>query len=283
MKGNTSLFYEGDVGVLTHQGKVRESNQDCVCANHEIGLWLVADGMGGHRSGGVASQITRDSIEQNIVDGVGLSEAIRISHANIIKVAKKNSEDYGMGSTVVAVLLDHTGYSLAWVGDSRAYIWDGHLKQLTRDHSYVESLLDIGAITEGEAVSHPSRHLITRCLGAGEFGDDIEVDERRCQFMPGQELLLCSDGLTDEVTDAEIEEILTTAESAQNRVDCLVGLALEKGGHDNVSVILLSAPKNTRAANKTSIMITLAKKLAFVTIGGLLAVVVLGLSYYFRT
>ena len=146
----------------------------------------------------------------------------------------------GIGSTVIALQVNSSGYEIAWVGDSRAYIWDGELKQISRDHSYVQKLLDSGAITEEEAITHPNRNIITQSLGADV--PQVNVDHVRGQFTPPQKILLCSDGLTDEVLDGEIAVILEQGGDDQSIVNNLISSALMHGGKDNVTVLLVSAP-----------------------------------------
>jgi len=280
--GKKNPSYSGDYGATTHTGSVRKVNEDTFSAKPEIGLWLIADGMGGHSSGAIASSITRDTIDERIAYGEGLSEAIRAAHNDVVKKAQKNKDFDGMGCTVVAVLLDGVEYEVAWVGDSRAYLWDGRLTQITQDHSYVRSLVSGGAITQEEAETHPARHLITRCLGIDDQDGPFEVEVRRGRFSRGQELLLCSDGLTDELTDSEIEEVIAVNASAQDRVDSLIESALDHGGNDNVTVIVLCAPENAPEPTARSETTGLGTKIELVLVGALLAAFLLGLIFYLR-
>jgi len=272
---------KGDVfgdryGASTDTGAVRKLNEDAHLANPESGLWLVADGMGGHQSGDVASAITRDTVAERFASGDDLTSAIQVAHTKILDESAHRENSSGMGSTIVAVSLDGIDYEIAWVGDSRAYLWDGNLMQITQDHSYVRDLVESGAITPEEAKTHPSRHLLIRCLGAEGDGKPLGVETRRGRFSRGQELMLCSDGLTVELTDEEIGNILAEAAPAQDKVDRLVRAAVDHGGHDNITVILLTAPEKAPGAGDW-------KKTTGLVLGGaLLAASILGVAYYLQ-
>ena len=160
----------------THTGLVRELNEDSHLALPKLGLWAVADGMGGHQAGEVASGITIREIARSIEQGIPLAEAIETAHRAIQTAALQGEGAADMGSTVVAAKLDGLHYEIAWVGDSRAYLWNGTLHQLTTDHSYVQLLLNAGLITESEIPEHPSRNVISQALGVGGPNNaDIKV------------------------------------------------------------------------------------------------------------
>lgn len=276
MKDNGKVIHGNGFGASTDVGVVRKLNEDTFLANSETGLWLVADGMGGHQSGDVASAITRDTVDERVASGDGLKHAIQLAHRNILDEAATREDSSGMGSTVVAVALDGIDYEVAWVGDSRAYLWDGQLMQITQDHSYVRDLVESGAITPEEAKTHPGRHLLVRCLGAEDDGKPLQVESRRGRFTSGQELLLCSDGLTGELEDEEISTILAEALPVQERVDKLVQAAVDHGGRDNVTVILVAAPESAPGAGGW-------KKTAGLLLGGaILAVSILGVAFYLQ-
>lgn len=223
----------------THAGQ-REHNEDCYVADAEQGLGLVADGMGGYACGEVASALVRETVVAAVADKEGLREAIARAHAVIREQAEQDSDKQGMGSTAIAVKWLDRDYELAWVGDSRAYLWSPaqrELKQITRDHSYVESLLRTGSISQDEAINHPNRNLITQAVGvAGEDGLEIEVIHGR--LMDGQQLILCSDGLVDEVLDEDIARILLAAPTPKIALKNLLNAALDAGGHDNISIVI---------------------------------------------
>ena len=258
----------------TDPGKDRELNQDVFLTAPELDLWLVADGMGGHQSGDVASAITCKTVSDGIRAGNSLTEAVRNAHVRILEEAAVREDAKNMGSTVVAVQVDDIDYQVAWVGDSRAYLYDGKLTQITADHSYIQDLVGSGAISDEEARSHPSRHLLTRSLGASDSAD-VDVAMRRGRFSRGQEILLCSDGLTDELSDDEIRQILASNQDPKERVDRLVDAALDHGGHDNVTVVLFSAPESEMYGSGRM------TKVSMIMLGAALAVIALGIAYYF--
>ncbi len=225
---------------LTHKGQVRDHNEDNLFSDPELGLWLVADGMGGHAGGDVASAIVCESIPGMIREGHSLVEAISSAH-HMVKAAPANGRGVdGMGSTVVALQLNNAGYEIAWVGDSRAYLWNGKLSQLTTDQSFVQKLIEAKAISPEQARTHPKKNLILQSLGASVIGK-IKVDTIEGQLNVGNIILLCSDGLNNELTDGEIEDILANGASLDKSVEELVNAANRAGGNDNIAVILIKA------------------------------------------
>lgn len=234
----TNIIY----GDATHVGCVRESNEDFYCADADLGLWLVADGMGGHEAGEVASRIAVDFIREHVHKGVALLDAVASAHEVVRIAAEQGLGQVGMGATLVALKLVGSDYELVWVGDSRAYLWShGALTQLTRDHSLVQQLLDAGQIEPEDAASHPYRNCVTQALGAADI-DAIEPGHMSGTLYAGERVLLCSDGLTGEVSDSEIAAVLCEEVDEQSLVDQLIAKALEFGGSDNVTVLLVSAP-----------------------------------------
>jgi protein phosphatase len=228
-----------EFGHSTHVGLRREHNEDTYYADANLGLWLVADGMGGHEHGEVASALARDTLVREVGKGMGLIPAIQLADEEIIRHSTRRSEALPMGTTIAALRIDDRDFEVAWVGDSRVYIWNNGLKQLSQDHSYVQELIDQGAITSEQARSHPHRNVVTQALGVTD-PQSMRIGSQKGQLSPGMQLLLCSDGLTEEVTDSAIAAILARSElSAQECVDHLVLAALDQGGADNVTVILV--------------------------------------------
>ncbi len=228
-----------EFGHLSHVGLRRELNEDTYYGDSKLGLWLVADGMGGHEFGEVASALARDAVVREVRNGKSLTVAIRSADEDIIHQSKRRAESLPMGTTMVAVKINGNKFELAWVGDSRAYLWNGHLSQISSDHSYVQELIDQGAITAEQARTHPHRNVVTQALGVTD-PENLKVETLSGEFRPGFQLLLCSDGLTEEVDDASIGALLSRKDlSAQECVDQLISAALDGGGSDNVSVILL--------------------------------------------
>lgn len=229
-----------EFGHLSHVGLRRELNEDTYYGDAELGLWLVADGMGGHDSGEVASALARDSIVREVRAGKGLADAIRRANEDIIRQSRTRNESMPMGTTIVAIRVTPAGrFELVWVGDSRAYLWNGKLQQVSSDHSYVQELIDQGQLTHEQARSHPYRNVVTKALGVTE-PDKLSVETVAGELRPGMQILLCSDGLTEEVDDAMIAKALAQNDiSAQECVDHLVAAALDGGGSDNVTAVLV--------------------------------------------
>ena len=239
-------------------GRKRKGNEDAISLNREQGLFVVADGMGGHAAGEVASRIAVDAIEEFVTitggneeitwpfgldesisyDGNRLKTAIRHANRRVIEAMRRSSEYEGMATTVAAVLVDGDTAHLAHVGDSRVYVWSGgQLAQLTSDHSWVNEQIQSGALSPEQARSHPLRNVVTRALGGRP---DLLVDIQSRRVRPGEILLLCSDGLTTMITDEDIARILRESEGDVGRAaQVLVDTANERGGEDNISVILL--------------------------------------------
>ncbi len=228
-----------EFGHLTHVGLRREHNEDTYYGDAQLGLWLVADGMGGHEFGEVASALARDAIVRSIGQGSSLEDAIRAADREIIAQSQRRTEALPMGTTIAAVRIVDNRYKVAWVGDSRIYLWNGNLKQISQDHSYVQELIDQGAITPEQARTHPHRNVVTQALGVTD-PNALKVEAVEGELAPGLALLLCSDGLTEEVDDTHIARILAKHDlTAQECVDQLVLAALEGGGSDNVTVLLI--------------------------------------------
>ena len=231
----------------TDVGLLRDNNEDAIWSDAKLGLWVVADGMGGHAAGEVASDITVNVISDGIRQGRSIKDAINAAHLAVLDAARDGSGKYGMGSTVVALHSLGNRYEIAWVGDSRAYLWsdrdkDGFsLQQLTIDHSYVQMLYQSGIISADEMSGHPEKNVITQCLGSMEL-NELKVDVVEGSWHKYDWILLCSDGLSDTVSDQQICDILHGAESTDLAVSALVQAALANGGKDNISVIIVTAP-----------------------------------------
>ena len=179
-----------EFGHLTHVGLRRELNEDTYYGDSELGLWLVADGMGGHEYGEVASALARETIVREIRQGTALPQAIRVADEEIIRASRKRNDALPMGTTVVAVRINGNRFEVAWVGDSRVYLWrDGKLAQLSQDHSYVQELISQGAISVEQARSHPHRNVVTQALGVTD-PQNLNVETMAGELRPGMQLLL---------------------------------------------------------------------------------------------
>jgi PPM family protein phosphatase len=227
-----------EVGSATDIGRVRERNEDSILV--EPPLYVVADGMGGHRGGQVASQLALETLEQLSGDGSGsLAEHVRRANRAVWDRALEDERLSGMGTTLTAARIDGSSALIAHVGDSRAYLLrDGMLRQLTTDHTLVARMVSSGEITEAEAENHPHKNVLTRAIGTDE---QVEVDEDTVDLQADDHLLLCSDGLTGMVTEDQIQAILEHSDGAQQAADRLVKAANRAGGIDNISVVVLDA------------------------------------------
>jgi protein phosphatase len=235
-------------------GRVRRENQDAVLADDELGLWLVADGMGGHAGGARASAIASETVRDRVAAGAGLADAVLAAHDAIRSEQLQRPEYNDMGTTIVALAERSGHYEVCWVGDSRAYRFSpgsGRLELLTNDHNVAGVLVASGALTPDEATRHPQRHVLTDCLGlSGE--DSPRVDVVAGEWQSGDLILLCSDGLSGELGDSEMERIVRAggATDAQGVVDSLLQGALASGAHDNVSVVVVAAPESVPAPQR---------------------------------
>ncbi len=229
-------------GHATHTGWRREHNEDSYLADPELGLWIVADGLGGEADGEVASAIVVAHVAERLHAGMPLAQALISSHAAVLEAVGEGRGKAGMASTAVGLHISGNVYQVAWIGDSRAYLWNGRqLVRLTRDHSFVQQLVDSGELRREEAARHPYRNILTRCLGSSDASCVI-VDTVSGDFYRDDRILLCSDGLTGELADAEIETVFAAGLTVQGTVDRLIERALEHGGSDNVTVLVIAAP-----------------------------------------
>ena len=230
-----------DVGIR------RTMNQDSMyCSNESVGsfqnLFIVADGMGGHKAGDYASRLCIESMVEGIDKSTGktpvtiFEEAITYANSSVHQAATENIEYEGMGTTMVACTLQEDTLYVANIGDSRLYLLRDDLQQITTDHSLVEEMVKIGNITESEARVHPQKNIITRALGIDEM---VQADYFELQVQHSDVILLCSDGLTNMVEDEEIEYIIGHRTSLEGAVDALIEKANYNGGSDNITAILV--------------------------------------------
>lgn len=233
-------------GSQTSQGKVRTSNEDSYVVNAKTGLSLVADGMGGHAAGEVASQLAastvNDWVREHATPDVKAAEMLRLAaleaNTRIFKAQRHDQALAGMGSTLTALLFQGEQYCIAHVGDSRAYLLrKGVLEQLTADHSLVWHLYENGVLSKSDLARHPQKNLITRSIGSHP---EVDVDLREGAGYAGDVYLLCCDGLTDEVPEDDIREVLSDARrTPQEMADYLVDAANQAGGRDNITVVVI--------------------------------------------
>ena len=231
-----------DCAARTHVGLRRKLNEDAVLASTERGLWAVADGMGGPDAGEVASAMVIDVLSCLEANGDARARAaaaiaaLETANTRLRQLANAFPDDRTIGSTVVGLVADPHQFTCFWAGDSRAYCSrDGVIVQLTRDHSLVQELVDAGMLSAEEADEHPNANIITRAVGAENI---LRVDTVNGEVHPGDTFLLASDGLTRLV---EADELLARlgGPDLQTSADALIALALERGGHDNISMVIV--------------------------------------------
>lgn len=228
-------------------GCQRDHNEDHYQIDEQARLFVLADGMGGHECGEVASAIVTDSVIREVQEGTSLVDAIRQAHYDVLQAGRDGRGKPGMGATCVALKFKQNHeYELAWVGDSRAYLWNGdELRQLTHDQTFVQLLVDRNAISEEEAREHPDSSILSQAVGQDK--DEIHPDSLQGELYQGEFLLLCSDGLTGEVTDEEIAACLSGDEKTlQQQVDELIERARHNGGSDNITVLLIAASETAQ-------------------------------------
>ncbi len=246
-------------GSISDIGRKRKSNEDSYCVDDEQGLYVVADGMGGHAAGEVASEVAVETIEKFIqmtsdsqdatwpygldeklsFNGNRLKTSIRFANRRVLERTREQAEYEGMATTVVATLISDDQADIAHVGDSRLYlIRQGQIQRLTDDHSWVNEQVLSGVMDTEQARTHPLRNVVTRALGGKE---ELEVDVQTLQLQSMDLLLLCSDGLTSMVDDEQILKIiLADGHDKKRALAGLVDAANDSGGEDNTTAILLS-------------------------------------------
>ena len=229
-------------GSATDVGRVRTVNEDSAVVS--LTLFAVADGMGGHAGGEVASETAIQTLKYEFAahpSVEGLAEAVRQANQAVWQRSHHDPDLRGMGTTLTAAALVTTEHGdrlvMANVGDSRSYrLHEGELVQLSHDHSVAEELVDRGELSEAEAAVHPHRHILTRALGVS---DEVDVDLWQMTPEAGDRYLLCSDGLTNEVSEPRIANVLSSTPDPQQAAEALVRLANDNGGNDNVTVVVL--------------------------------------------
>lgn len=240
----------------TDVGCVRKHNEDSFLSDPDLGLFIVADGLGGHAAGEVASQIVVETVARFVgetlekdrtwpveydpsitYDGNRLKVALLLSDQAIAEDIRRNPERETMGSTVVAGLFHGPKVTLAHVGDSRAYVLGPEgIRQVTRDHSWVAEQVANGILTPSEARVHPFRNVITQALGNG---GELDVELQNLELSKSERLLLCSDGLSGMIGDKQIWDIVEQSSDIQHAVESLISAAREHGGEDNITAVLV--------------------------------------------
>jgi serine/threonine-protein phosphatase Stp1 len=229
----------------TDPGKKRGHNEDAFVDRPDLGLWAVADGAGGHSAGEVASGMIAEALE-SIPPGLSASELlaevrlrIKDTHSALREEAGRRGDNVTIASTIVVMIARNEHFACLWAGDSRAYLLrDGELRQITRDHSLVQELVDAGVIRPEDAEKHPRANVITRAVGA-DMNDDFEMDKISDRLMPGDRFLLCSDGLCKTVPADEIATLLVSHGDA-TPPEALIAAALDMNASDNVTAVTVA-------------------------------------------
>jgi len=230
----------------TETGRVRQQNEDNFCICPDIGLFALADGMGGHQAGEIASRLATQKLADFIQTHLELysdqetllTSGIQEINHQIYLISQQNKRYRGMGTTLTAALIQNNHLYLAHIGDSRLYlIRREYIKQLTEDHTVVQNLVTGGTISADQARTHPKRHILTRALGVDL---NVEADISKITLRTQDKILLCTDGLTNHVTLEEIHHLVSNATEVKQAVHSLTKMALERGGADNITVILVA-------------------------------------------
>ena len=239
---------------FTHTGAVRDHNEDAYLAFPQHGLWVVADGMGGHQAGEVASQLICETLNSECLrygPSLGreeLEQAFSLANQRIRQYRDQQMPGATMGSTMVALKITEDRYQVLWIGDSRAYLLrDGELRRLSRDHSQVADLVEQGVISEEEAENHPLSNVITRALGVD---DHPVIDCREGKVMAGDRFLVCTDGISREFELRELQSFLS-GEPIDDISQALCHAALVRGCKDNITSVIVQVEESSTWAEPT--------------------------------
>ncbi len=246
------------VGARTDVGMVRSGNEDNFFAEADAkrGVFVVADGMGGHAAGEVASEMAVQIVARTLLplqsvksDGapVTVAQALKDANRAIYERMLAEVDKQGMGTTASVLVMSDEGYLIGQIGDSRIYLLrDGALSQITKDHSYVQEQVDAGLLTPEQARYHPYSNVITRCVGAS---DEVEADIYQGEMRPGDVFLVASDGLTGMVDDRRLQQLLLARSGPGRIVDALIAEANNRGGLDNITAIVVQVDSLDGPAN----------------------------------
>lgn len=253
------------VAAGTDVGRIRAGNEDSLYADadQERGLFIVADGMGGHAAGEVASEMAVQIVARDLTNvrdltagdaGTRMAEALKAANRAIYERTIQEAEKQGMGTTASCLLMGQGRYLIGHIGDSRVYLLrDGELRQITKDHSYVQEQVDAGFLTPEQARYHPYSNVITRCVGAA---DSVEPDVFTGSVLAGDLFLVASDGLTGMVDDRRLLQLLMQRQPPQRIVDLLIREANGRGGLDNITAIVVAVGTVDEPPQRTTAELT---------------------------
>ncbi|WP_353235653.1 Stp1/IreP family PP2C-type Ser/Thr phosphatase [Diaphorobacter ruginosibacter] len=260
-----------EFAALTDVGRVRPNNEDAVGVNEDIGVAILADGMGGYNAGEVASAMAVDYVSAHMLRilkelgpdyspvelRIALDMCINGANRNILEAALASPQQLGMGTTLVVGVFQHDRLILGHVGDSRCYrLRDGALQQLTRDHSWLQEQLDAGLITAKQALNSEYGNLVTRALGVGA---SVQIEINEFPVEPQDLYILCSDGLTDMIDDADLAALAKAPAPLAEKAQRMIQLANAMGGRDNISVVLVQAAGEKRKPHQPGLMARLLR------------------------
>lgn len=238
--------------VKTHKGLVRKINEDACLELADRGVWLLADGMGGHAAGDIASHLVVDSVriavqQSSVLSVQTISDALHQANTALCQYSAKQLQGNTAGSTVVALLIDKLHFHFLWAGDSRGYLLrSDNLCQITRDHSQINHMIDYGLLSRSEAEQHELTNVITRAVGVNAY---LSIDIVSAVWHPGDLFLLCSDGLNKELSDPEICQYLLHHRNLAEANRALLRCTLAAGARDNVSCILVKIDNDSQDLN----------------------------------
>jgi PPM family protein phosphatase len=248
-KAGVDMKYAGK----SHKGMVREKNEDShniidICGGIPV-VFIIADGMGGHNSGGLASRLAVKNASEYIKKAPemiisnsnipsAITDIIQATNSSVYESSRQNIENSGMGTTFIIAVAFENKLFIGHVGDSRVYLLrNDDIIKITTDHSYIEELVKIGSLTREEAENHPKKNIITRALGCF---DTLEADIFSCDIKKGDSFILCTDGLTNMLSEQEIKGAVLDSKTPEKACDLLINMANQKGGKDNITVIVIS-------------------------------------------
>ncbi|MBL4658926.1 MAG: serine/threonine-protein phosphatase [Alcanivoracaceae bacterium] len=231
----------------SHIGQ-RQVNEDSYIIDEELGLYIIADGVGDLEKGEIASKIACNTILNAIKSGLSLNDAVYLAHRTIVGEIKEDQQKQGMATTIVAVLFDGCCYDMVWVGDSRVYIWDGALKLITKDDSYIELLLENGHIGIDDLATHPDRNVISQALGIER--KSIAINSNHGTLGDNQILLLCTDGLYNIANELDIIQAIKRLDNIKDMTCSLVETAVAKDGKDNITLVLIKTASKSADNNQ---------------------------------
>jgi len=242
--------------ALSDVGVSRSNNEDYVIAAPKQNFWVLADGVGGHDAGEIASELACQVIARDMTAGVGVDQAILNAHQSILTAVAQGVGKANMATTIVVLAVDQNDCRVSWVGDSRAYLVNtGFCRQVTRDHSYVQRLIDAGEITPKQAREHPYKNVVLQVLGMNN-GEPIEVDSVQFSVKLGDVIVLCSDGISDVLSNDDISLLVNSEPDLDKMAAQMISQAITKGSQDNLAVQLI---KNVDAHAQRAVTLKINK------------------------